>query len=103
MADILQFMLLANTAVARAIAFGLPEQSLLRRHEPPIERRIVRRLLHTERRADPRQDGFVTRAHKLGFEFEGTTAAALQKGFDNMPDPETALCLELLKKKAMQR
>ena len=36
-----QFMLLANMSVARVIASGLPEQSLLRRHEPPIERRIV--------------------------------------------------------------
>jgi len=34
-------MLLANTAVAKQIAFGLPEQALLRRHEGPIERRIV--------------------------------------------------------------
>ena len=34
-------MLLANTSVAQTIAFGLPEQSLLRRHEAPIERRVV--------------------------------------------------------------
>jgi len=39
-----QFMLLTNTSVAKAIAFGLPEQSLLRRHEAPIERRIVGRV-----------------------------------------------------------
>ena len=39
-----QFMLLANMAVARQIAYGLPEQALLRRHEAPIERRIVSRL-----------------------------------------------------------
>jgi protein SSD1 len=37
----MQFMLLANTSVAHIIANGLPEQALLRRHEPPIERRIV--------------------------------------------------------------
>ena len=35
-------MLLANTAVAQKIAAGLPEQALLRRHEGPIERRMVR-------------------------------------------------------------
>lgn len=34
-------MLLANTSVARIVANGLPEQSLLRRHEAPLERRIV--------------------------------------------------------------
>ena len=37
-----EFMLLANISVAQFIAHGLPEQSLLRRHEPPIERRLVR-------------------------------------------------------------
>ena len=36
-------MLLANIAVARQIACGLPEQALLRRHEGPVERRVVGR------------------------------------------------------------
>ncbi len=36
-----QFMLLANQTVAQQIAFSLPEQALLRRHEEPIERRMV--------------------------------------------------------------
>lgn len=35
-------MLMANMAVAGKIAAGLPEQALLRRHEPPIDRRLVR-------------------------------------------------------------
>lgn len=35
-------MLLANMAVAGKIAAGLPDQALLRRHEPPVERRLVR-------------------------------------------------------------
>ena len=83
-----EFMLLTNTSVGRAITFGLPEQSLLRRHEGPNERRI---------------DAFVTRAHKLGFEFESTSAASLQKGFDAVKDKDASLCLELLKRKAMQR
>lgn len=38
----IQFMLLANLSVAGKIAAGLPEQALLRRHEPPIDRRLVR-------------------------------------------------------------
>jgi hypothetical protein len=42
-----QFMLLANTSVAQIIANGLPEQSLLRRHEAPIERRLVSIPLHS--------------------------------------------------------
>lgn len=35
-------MLMANIAVAGKIAAGLPDQALLRRHEPPVEKRIVR-------------------------------------------------------------
>lgn len=37
----LQFMLQANIAVAQQIAVHVPEQALLRRHEQPIERRLV--------------------------------------------------------------
>jgi exoribonuclease R len=35
-------MLLTNIAVAQQIAVALPEQALLRRHDAPIERRLVR-------------------------------------------------------------
>lgn len=34
-------MLLTNTAVAQRIAVHLPEQALLRRHDTPLERRLV--------------------------------------------------------------
>jgi protein SSD1 len=34
-------MLLSNIAVAQHIAVHLPEQALLRRHDTPIERRLV--------------------------------------------------------------
>ena len=37
----LQFMLLANSAVAQQIAVHLPEQAFLRRHDTPLERRMV--------------------------------------------------------------
>lgn len=79
-------MLLANSSIAAVIASGLPEQALLRRHEAPIERRI---------------DGFVERAKRLGFDISGTSQKDLQSAFDSIQDPETALCLELLKRKAM--
>ena len=36
-----EFMLLANFAVAQQIAVNLPEQALLRRHDEPLERRLV--------------------------------------------------------------
>ncbi|RSH85671.1 hypothetical protein EHS25_003812 [Saitozyma podzolica] len=83
-----EFMLLANTSVAQVIANGLPEQSLLRRHEPPIERRL---------------EGFVKRAQRLGFRMDGTSAGTLQKSFQAIDDKDAAMCLELLKRKAMQR
>jgi protein SSD1 len=41
-----QFMLLSNTAVAQHIAVHLPEQALLRRHDTPIDRRLVRLIFH---------------------------------------------------------
>jgi len=34
-------MLLANISVAGKIASGLPDQALLRRHEAPVDRRLV--------------------------------------------------------------
>ncbi len=34
-------MLLTNIAVAQQIAIALPEQALLRRHDAPIDRRLV--------------------------------------------------------------
>lgn len=34
-------MLLTNIAIAQRIAVHLPEQALLRRHDSPIERRLV--------------------------------------------------------------
>ena len=35
-------MLLTNIAVAEQVAVNFPEQALLRRHDTPLERRLVR-------------------------------------------------------------
>lgn len=35
-------MLLSNISIAQHIAVHLPEQALLRRHDIPLERRLVR-------------------------------------------------------------
>ena len=83
-----EFMLLANFAVAKQIAYGLPEQALLRRHEPPLERRI---------------HAFIERAGKLGIQFDGTSSMDLQKGFSEVKDQDKIQCLELLKRKSMQK
>lgn len=42
-----EFMLLSNIAVAQHIAVNLPEQALLRRHDTPLERRLVSLFKHT--------------------------------------------------------
>lgn len=38
-----EFMLLANISVAQKIGKAYPQTALLRRHEPPIERRLVKK------------------------------------------------------------
>ena len=43
------------------------------------------------------------RAHKLGYDFDGSSSASLQKSFNSVQDPDVVVCLELLKKKSMQR
>lgn len=53
-------MLLTNIAVARHVAYHLPEQALLRRHDTPIERRLVCFLkLHVYVVADVLQSDFL--------------------------------------------
>lgn len=81
-------MLLANMSVATVIANGLPEQALLRRHEPPIARRI---------------EAFTERAKRLGYDFNGLTAAELQAGFEAIPSIGEKICLQILATRAMNR
>lgn len=83
-----EFMLLANMSVATVIANGLPEQALLRRHEPPIARRI---------------EAFTERAKRLGYDFKGLTAAELQAGFEAIPSVGEKICLQILATRAMNR
>ncbi|QRV72666.1 hypothetical protein RhiJN_00680 [Ceratobasidium sp. AG-Ba] len=83
-----EFMILANTAVAQQIAVHLPEQALLRRHEEPIERRLV---------------AFKERAARLGYEVDTSSAGALQKSFNAVQDPVGRRLLEVLCSKAMHR
>lgn len=83
-----EFMLLANCAVAKKIAAGLPEQSFLRRHEAPIDRRL---------------EGFAKRAQKMGFEMDISSAGALMKSMNKMEQAGKAphFVLQLLSTKAM--
>lgn len=82
-----EFMLLTNASVAAIIANGLPEQALLRRHEPPLDRRI---------------EAFVKRAKLLGYDIDATNAGTIQQSFDKIDDKEAVYCLEMYKRKTMQ-
>jgi len=83
-----EFMLLANSAVAKKIAAGLPEQAMLRRHEPPIDRRL---------------EVFAKRAAKMGFEVDTSSAGSLMKSISSMEQAGKAphFVLQLLSTKAM--
>jgi protein SSD1 len=83
-----EFMLLGNMAAAQTIANGLPEQALLRRHEPPIARRM---------------EAFVERAKRLGFDFDGITSTDIQAAFDKVGEYSDKLCLQILSTRAMNR
>lgn len=83
-----EFMLLGNMAAAQTIANGLPEQALLRRHEPPIARRM---------------EAFVERAKRLGFDFDGISSTDIQAAFDKVGEYSDKLCLQILSTRAMNR
>ncbi|XP_006460291.1 hypothetical protein AGABI2DRAFT_192038 [Agaricus bisporus var. bisporus H97] len=83
-----EFMLLTNLSVAQHVAVHLPEQTLLRRHDSPLERRLI---------------NFVKRAERLGFQIDTSSASALMKSLDTITDPTARKLLQLLCYKATQR
>src|ERR1700761_8855482 len=97
-------MLLTNIAVAQHIAVHLPEQALLRRHDNPIDRRLVSRLHHCKVHAHlPIQNVFAERALRLGYEMDTTSAGTLMRSFNAISDPTARRLLELLSFKATHR
>ncbi|RUS22900.1 hypothetical protein BC937DRAFT_95258 [Endogone sp. FLAS-F59071] len=83
-----EFMLLANVSVAQRISAHFPEQAMLRRHAPPLERRLAEFLKHSE---------------KLGYTFDGSSAGALNASFEAIESNEDKEVLKLLAVKSMQR
>ncbi|KAF8261382.1 RNB-domain-containing protein [Lactarius quietus] len=83
-----EFMLLANIAAAQQIAVALPEQALLRRHDTPIDRRLL---------------ALVERAERLGYELDVSSAGSLMRSFDAVEDPSALGVLQLLTFKATHR
>ncbi|EPT03775.1 hypothetical protein FOMPIDRAFT_49092 [Fomitopsis schrenkii] len=80
-----EFMLLGNTAVAQQVAVHFTEQALLRRHDPPIERRL---------------NAFVDRAARMGVKIDASSPAALMKTLEAITDPTARRTLELYLRKA---
>ncbi|KAG2229742.1 hypothetical protein INT48_000034 [Thamnidium elegans] len=76
-----EFMLLANISVAKKISATYPEEALLRRHEPPLQKRLV----------------------KLGLNFCGSSAGSLQISFDKVKDKNVKEVLLVLAIRCMQR
>ncbi|CAG8519754.1 12223_t:CDS:2, partial [Racocetra persica] len=83
-----EFMLLANMSVAQKISSAFPEQALLRRHAPPIERRL---------------NDFVEHVKRLGYDIDVSSAGALQRSFNAVEDNNVREVLKLLAIKPMQR
>ncbi|KAI7862360.1 hypothetical protein BDF14DRAFT_1736410 [Spinellus fusiger] len=83
-----EFMLCANMSVARKLYECYPDQSVLRRHAPPIERRL---------------EEFIRFADALGYDIDGSSAGALQCSFDMIDDEDISSVLKILATKPMQR
>ncbi|KAG0301184.1 hypothetical protein BGZ98_008554 [Dissophora globulifera] len=83
-----EFMLLANMSVAKQICEFFPEQTLLRRHEEPLERRMA---------------DFIEHMNRIGLELDASSAGALQTSLDAIQDPEVRKVVRLLAIKPMHR
>ncbi|GAA5807201.1 hypothetical protein MFLAVUS_000556 [Mucor flavus] len=83
-----EFMLLANISVAKKISSAYPEEALLRRHEPPLQKRL---------------DKFIKTTEELGLDFCGSSAGSLQISFDKVRDKNVKEVLLVLAIRCMQR
>ncbi|KAF9173574.1 hypothetical protein BGX20_002791 [Mortierella sp. AD010] len=83
-----EFMLLANMSVAKQIYGFFPEQSLLRRQEEPLEKRMA---------------DFIQNMNKAGLELDASSAGALQASMDAIQDPDIRKVVQLLALKPMHR
>lgn len=81
-------MLLANISVANKIASHFFDEALLRRHQSPIERRMV---------------DFVALAEKLGYHIDASSAGSLQRSLQEVKIREVQHVLKVLCIKPMHR
>ncbi|KAG0166576.1 hypothetical protein DFQ30_007009 [Apophysomyces sp. BC1015] len=83
-----EFMLLANMSVAEKICKHFPKEALLRRHEPPIARRLEEFLNHMD---------------DLGYNFDVSSAGTLQASFNAIESDDVKSVLRILAVKPMRR
>ncbi|KAJ2579303.1 hypothetical protein GGH95_003176, partial [Coemansia sp. RSA 1836] len=83
-----EFMLLANMSVAARIEATFPDASLLRRHSPPLQRRL---------------DDTCQQLHNAGIDIVPGSSRDIQHSLDQIEDPDTRLTVESLLTAPMQR
>ncbi|KAJ2882630.1 hypothetical protein H4R27_003315, partial [Coemansia aciculifera] len=83
-----EFMLLANMSVAARIEATFPDASLLRRHSPPLQRRL---------------DETCQQLGNAGIDIVPGSARDIQHSLDQIEDPDTRFTVESLLTAPMQR
>ncbi|KAI9322437.1 hypothetical protein BX666DRAFT_1848894 [Dichotomocladium elegans] len=83
-----EFMLCANMSVAEKIINHFPDEALLRRHAPPLEKRL---------------DEFLQLSEKLGYHLDGSSSGSLQESFNAIESEQAKAVLTILAIKPMQR
>jgi protein SSD1 len=83
----------------------LPEQALLRRHDTPIERRLVSllALIFDYVLLTSEQNALADRAERLGYSVDITSAGTMMRSFNTIQDPTARRLLQLLSFKATNR
>jgi len=95
-------MILANITVAQQTAVNLPEQALLRRHDVPMERRLVSSYSRSAELSYDNcpQNVFAERASRLGYTIDISSSSALMRSLQAIEDPMAKRLMELLCSKA---
>ncbi|KAJ1959067.1 hypothetical protein GGI12_004534 [Dipsacomyces acuminosporus] len=83
-----EFMLLANMSVAARIEQTFPDASLLRRHSPPLPRRL---------------DAICEQLRHSGIDINPASASDIQASLNNIADPDTRATVESILTGPMQR
>ncbi|KAJ1646041.1 hypothetical protein LPJ64_002419 [Coemansia asiatica] len=83
-----EFMLLANMSVAARIEASFPDASLLRRHSPPLARRL---------------DETCEQLRHSGIDIDSSSSCSIQASLNNIDDPDIRFTVESILTAPMQR